>query len=47
MSYQKLLHELAPGLSPAADRERRSPGYLRRTVASFGMAGEFTAREAK
>ena len=75
MFYQKLLHELAPGLNPAgveasmrlqygtlnhlprevfaeearlaADCERKSPGYLRRTAESFGMAGEFTVWEAK
>jgi hypothetical protein len=75
MFYQKLLHELAPGLNPAgveasmrlqygtlnhlprevfaeeaklaADCERQSPGFLRRTAESFGMGKEFTAWEAK
>ena len=75
MSYQKLLHELAPGLNPAgveasmrlqygtlnhlprevfadeaklaADCERQSPGYLRRTADSLGMGDEFAAWEAK
>ena len=31
----------------AADCERQSPGFLRRTAASFGMGAEFTAWEAK
>jgi len=47
MYYQKLLHEMAPGQNPAADRERRSPDCLRRTTDSFGMGNEFAAWEAK
>jgi len=31
----------------AADCERQSPGFLRRTAESFGMADEFTTWEAK
>lgn len=31
----------------AADCERHSPGYLRRSADSLGMAGEFTVWEAK
>jgi len=75
MFYQKLLHELAPGLNPAgveasmrlqygtlnhlprevfageartaADCERQSPGYLRRTADCLGMGDEFAVWEAK
>ena len=31
----------------AADCERQSPGFLRRTADSFGMGEEFSAWEAK
>ncbi len=31
----------------AADCERQSPGFLRSTAESFGMADEFSAWEAK
>jgi len=31
----------------AADCERQSPGFLRRTAESFGMGEEFTVWEAK
>ena len=31
----------------AADCERQSPGFLRRTAESFGMGDEFTSWEAK
>ncbi len=31
----------------AADCERQSPGYMRRTAENFGMAGEFAALEAR
>jgi hypothetical protein len=58
MSYQTLLHELAPDLNHlpretfaaetklAADLEVQSPGILRKIAESMGMADDFAKWEA-